>query len=125
MEDYKVENSEELLNKINEEVEVLESIFDGEGIVIEKPTAGGDQDVKSTNDSGSHDDADDGTFAVQMELNLKPNTGFEEMKVGVLIHAKLIFGHNYPMKQPRIQLTQKKGLDDFLFDEILDKFNDE
>ena len=35
MEDYKIENAEELLAKINEEVEVLESIFDGEGIIIE------------------------------------------------------------------------------------------
>lgn len=63
MEDYKIENASELLAKINEEVEVLESIFDGEGIVIEKPNECGEAEIKSTNDSGSHDD-EDGTFAV-------------------------------------------------------------
>ena len=60
-----------------------------------------------------------------MELDLKPNTGNEEMKVGLLLHAKLVFGQNYPLKPPRISFTQKKGLDDFLYDEIYEKMNDE
>ena len=65
MEDYKIENATELLAKINEEVEVLESIFDGEGIVIEQPNECGEADIKSTNDSGSHDDDDNSNpFAV-------------------------------------------------------------
>lgn len=68
MEDYKVENAEELMGKIQEEVEMLESIFDGEGLIIEKPNAclnGVEHDVKSTNDSGSHDEAEEANgFAV-------------------------------------------------------------
>ena len=33
----KIETQEELIEKLNEEVEVIESIFDGEGVILAKP----------------------------------------------------------------------------------------
>lgn len=33
----KIDKQEELLDKIKEEIDILESIFDGEGIVITQP----------------------------------------------------------------------------------------
>ena len=56
---YKIETKEELLDKISEEIEVLESIFDGEGIVLRKAEeiACSEADV-STSGSGSQDDID-------------------------------------------------------------------
>lgn len=56
---YKIETKDDLLEKISEEIEVLESIFDGEGIVLKKPEEinCSDADV-STSGSGSQDDID-------------------------------------------------------------------
>ena len=51
MDAYKIENSEELLQKIEEEIEVLESIYDGEGIVIKKPVVIEVDTDASTNES--------------------------------------------------------------------------
>ena len=33
---YKIETKEELIEKINEELDVLEAIFDGEGVVLKR-----------------------------------------------------------------------------------------
>ena len=56
---YKIESKEELIQKINDEIEVLESIFDGEGIVLKKAEemACSEADV-STSGSGSQEDID-------------------------------------------------------------------
>jgi uncharacterized protein YqeY len=50
---YKIESREELLDKINEEIEILESIFADEGLVLAKPTVveASEADL-STNSSG-------------------------------------------------------------------------
>ena len=50
---YKIETKEELLEKLNEEIEILESIYDGEGVVVEQPKETGvmEQDV-NTESSG-------------------------------------------------------------------------
>jgi uncharacterized protein YqeY len=34
---YKIENKEELLAKLNEEIEIIENIYDGEGVILEQP----------------------------------------------------------------------------------------
>ena len=44
-ENYKIATKEELIDKVNEELEVLETIFDGEGVVIAKAEALQQQDV--------------------------------------------------------------------------------
>jgi hypothetical protein len=56
---YKIDSKEELIQKINDEIEVLESIFDGEGIVLKKAeeVACSEADV-STSGSGSQEDID-------------------------------------------------------------------
>ena len=56
---YKLDSKEELILKINDEIEVLESIFDGEGIVLKKAeeVTCSEADV-STSGSGSQEDID-------------------------------------------------------------------
>lgn len=51
---YKIESKDDLIEKINEEIDVLESIFDGEGIVLKRAeeVACSEADV-STSGSGS------------------------------------------------------------------------
>mgnify|MGYP005631885341 CR=1 len=60
-----------------------------------------------------------------MELNIKPNTGFDSAKVGLLIHCRLAFDQFYPYHAPKVSFTQKKGLDTEQFDEILEEINQE
>ena len=50
---YKIESKEELIEKINEELDMLEGIYDGEGIVLKRAEeiAVSEEDV-STNNSG-------------------------------------------------------------------------
>ena len=111
---YKIETKDELLEKITEEIEVLESIFDGEGIVLKKAEeiACSEADV-STSGSGSQDDIDSplSQFMVQIELDLKPNTGMDNAKVGLLAQVRMIFDQFYPYRAPKILLINKKGLD--------------
>jgi hypothetical protein len=57
MEDFhannKLETKEELLEKVEQEIEILESIFDGEGIVLAKPSIVEVSEAElSTNSSG-------------------------------------------------------------------------
>jgi hypothetical protein len=56
---YKIETKEELIDKINEELDVLESIFDGEGVVLKRAEDSNcsDADV-STSGSGTQEDID-------------------------------------------------------------------
>ena len=56
---YKIETKNELIEKISEEIEVLESIFDGEGIILKKAEEilCSEADA-STSGSGSQDDID-------------------------------------------------------------------
>lgn len=57
---YKIESKEQLQEKINEEIEILESIFDGEGLVLAKPTVvdASEADL-STNSSGNGNEDDE------------------------------------------------------------------
>ena len=57
---YKIETKEELIDKINEELDMLEGIYDGEGIVLKRaeeiPVS--EEDV-STNNSGQDAENDE------------------------------------------------------------------
>lgn len=125
-ETYKIETQEELLEKINEEVELLETIFDGEGLVLEKPhLIVVDPDASTTSSNGQEDEDDSliSQFQVGCSLNIKPNIGDNLEKIGLLAHIKIIFDQFYPFKAPRVQFTNKKGLDEELFTEVLDQVN--
>ena len=100
---YKIENKEQLIEKVQEEIEILESIFDGEGIVLKKPEeiVAADADV-STCESGTDIDSPISAFLVQIELDLKPNTGMEMAKVGLLAQVRMIFDQFYPFRAPKI-----------------------
>jgi hypothetical protein len=85
---YKIESKEELIEKINEELDMLEGIYDGEGIVIKRaeeiPVS--EEDV-STNNSGADAENDESPitqFKAQIELDIKPCTGFDMAKVGLM-----------------------------------------
>ena len=93
---YKIENKEELIQKIDDELDMLESIYDGEGVVLKRteeiPVS--EEDV-STNNSGQ-EEADESNqlisqFQAQIELDIKPCTGNDMAKVGLLAHIRIIF----------------------------------
>ena len=95
MDSYKIETKDELIEKISEEIEVLESIFDGEGIVLKKAEeiTCSEADVSTTGSAASQEDNDASLsqFLVQIELDLKPNTGMDNAKVGLLAQVRMIF----------------------------------
>jgi hypothetical protein len=102
---YKIESKEDLIQKINEELDVLESIFDGEGVILKKAEEVTCSEVDvSTSGSGSQDDIDSplSQFMVQIELDLKPNTGMDNAKVGLLAQVRMIFDQFYPYRAPKI-----------------------
>jgi hypothetical protein len=60
MAEYKIESQEQLLEKLNEEIEVLNSIFDGEGVVLQAPTIVVCNDADAaTADSGKSNEEDE------------------------------------------------------------------
>lgn len=70
---------------------MLESIYADENVILQKPTPCEvvEPDV-STSSSGELGEEKDenvaiSNFMVQIELDIKPNTGFDEAKVGLLI----------------------------------------
>jgi hypothetical protein len=57
---YKIESREELLEKIIEELQILESIFDGEGVVLSQPIAAEANEMNlSTASSGKSNEDED------------------------------------------------------------------
>ena len=80
------------------------------------------QDHKSTNDDSGEKEEEDDHFRVQCDINIKPNIGEDEQKIGLAVHVSFLFDQFYPYQPPKITLTTKKGLDDFLFSEIEEQF---
>ena len=75
---------------------MLESIFDGEGLILEAPVAipCSEADVSTTSSggtNGSNEDEPISAFLVQCALDIKPNTGMTETKIGLLAHLRLTF----------------------------------
>jgi len=124
-ENYKISSPQELLEKVNEELETLEAIFDGEGIVISKVESLVNEVDAVTQSSGKAVEEDESAFFVQCELDLKPNTGFNDAKVGLRVHCRMVFSQFYPFRAPKLSFTLSKGLDKEQFDEILDKIDAE
>lgn len=128
---FKIETEQELIEKINEEIEVLESIYADENVVLQKPTPcevlEPDASTSSSGELAEEKDenAPISSFMVQMELDIKPNTGFDDAKVGLLVHCRLLFDQYYPYRAPQMSFTAKKGLDECQYDEIINKFTAE
>ena len=82
-EQYKIETDQELNEKITQEIEILESIFGEEGIILQNTTVTDWSDADaSTDKSNTNSEQDDinspiSQFQVQCELDIKPNTGFD------------------------------------------------
>ena len=49
----------------------------------------------------------------------------DNAKVGLLAQVRMIFDQFYPFRAPKIQLINKKGLDQDQFEELLQKICDE
>jgi len=49
---------------------------------------------------------------VTLILDIKPITGMELAKVGLLVNVRFDFNQFYPFTAPQITLTTKKGLDE-------------
>jgi hypothetical protein len=52
-------------------------------------------------------------------MEIKPNTGFNSAKVGLLVNCRIVFDQFYPFRAPSIKFTNKKGLDEEQFEAIL------
>ena len=79
----------------------------------------------STSDSGKNQEDDHdpiSQFRAELELDIKPNTGGEDEKVGLLLGVRLTFDQYYPYRAPKFQITNKKGLDEEQFVEIHELF---
>ena len=91
MNNLKIETEQELIEKIKEEVEVLESIYADENVVLQQPTpcevVEPDASTSSSGELGEEKDEHMaiGNFMVQIQLDIKPNTGFDEAKIGLLV----------------------------------------
>ena len=80
-------------------------------------------DTSTSGSSGVEEDEPISAFLVETILNIKPNTGMNEGKVGILAHLSLQFDQFYPFRAPRICFTNKKGLDDEQYDDIISQIN--
>jgi hypothetical protein len=112
---FKIIPSNELLEKITQELEILEEIYSGEGIVLKRPELiQNDLYDKKNHVEISKDEKEfiQTPFLVTIELDIKPKIGLEIEKIGILTNFKLIFNQFYPFNAPQISLTNKKGLDD-------------
>ena len=58
-------------------------------------------------------------------MDIKPNTGFDMAKVGMMVHCRLVFDEFYPFRAPKSTLILKKGLDEYQFEGILRRFDKE
>lgn len=65
---YKVESREELQAKIDEEIQILESIFDGEGLVLSKPTVIEASDLDMSTNSSGHGHEEEELFVTQFAV---------------------------------------------------------
>lgn len=80
-----------MIEKINEEIEVLESIYADENVILQAPTpcevAEPDASTSSSGELAEEKDENVAisNFMVQIELDIKPNTGFDEAKIGLLV----------------------------------------
>jgi hypothetical protein len=62
---------------------------------------------------------------VQCELDIKPNTGFNNAKVGLKVHLRVVFSQFYPYRPPSMSYVVSKGLDTEQFRDILESINSE
>lgn len=124
--EYKIETKEELIEKINEEIEILESIYADEGVILSQPQLV-DAEAVSTGSSGKSNEEEEHqapTYFVQMEINVKPKTGIEmETKVGLLAHFRFIFDQYYPFNPPQVICFNSKGIDEEQLKEVKTKIN--
>jgi hypothetical protein len=92
--EYKIATKEELKEKVDEEVEILESIYADDGIILQHPQFVDGEAIStgSSGQSGQDEEQQAHNFAVQLDLNVKPKTGIEmDSKVGLLAHFRFVF----------------------------------
>jgi len=113
--------------KIEEEIEVLESIYDGEGIVIKKPIIIEVDADASTNESNGQTQQEEeepiSSFKVECELEIKPSVGIDLAKIGLITQIRITFDQYYPYRAPKLTFTSAKGLDEEQFDEMMEQMN--
>eukprot|EP00347_Sterkiella_histriomuscorum_P019310 403342140 len=99
-----------LLERIQEELEMIESIYAEDGVIAEP-----------AKQSTLHGDREH----VECILKLTPNTGFNMEKIAVIVQARFSFQTSYPYDPPSFEFTSVKGLDDEQIDQIKLKFTEE
>lgn len=125
---YDIVEEEELLQKIKEEIEVLESIYSDQDIILKAPDIKKNQQAVAdfaefqAGDSKEFEfQQTDSVIPIQLKIVLK--TGGDDTKVGLEFYCYLTINQFYPFNSPEFAFTIK-GVDDQMKDEIAIKVQD-
>lgn len=105
-------SKEELLESLQEEVENIKAVYSDYDVVVQEPMLlDGETDVS--------DDVEDDfliknvqdSAQVSLVLDIKPATGFDADKNGLLAHCLFEFAPKYPFVAPTMDFVVRKGLE--------------
>ena len=94
LEEARTLSKEELLEMIEEEKEILTSVYGDYDVVIEDPKIIEEDETRVT-----------------FVLDIRPATGIDAEKNGLLAHCKFEFYAQYPFVPPTMQFVVAKGLE--------------
>lgn len=118
----------EQIERLNSELEVIDSIFNGEGVIVRNAALLYTEDGKTTtqgSDEHSTDEEDKQHVETMCILNIMPNSGAEQVELRMQLHCRFIFDQAYPFTAPRISFQAKKGLAEQQFEHILSQIKTE
>ena len=110
------------IEKLNSELEVIDSIFNGEGVVVQQAIQLYATEHSKTIPQAQEDistESDEGKFETMCVLNIMPNAGADEDELRMVLHCRFIFDQAYPFTAPRISFMVKKGMAEEQFERIL------
>ena len=125
---YELCEEGELLQKIQDEIEVLESIYSDQNIILKAPEIVKNQqavadfsEFQQGNEKEFEFQQTDCVIPIQLDIVLK--TGGDDTKVGLQFKCDLTFNQFYPFNKPEFNFTVK-GVDEQQEDEIKIKVNE-
>ena len=93
---YEVQNEDELFEKIKEEIEVLQSIYDGENILLKAPEIQKNAEAKEDFSEFMSGEKNEFEFqqtacVIPIQLEIKLKTGGDDAKVGLECQCDVTF----------------------------------
>lgn len=104
------------MDKLNEEIEVLQSIYDGEDVILKGPAITKNEEAEDDfaafqSGTGKAFEYQQTPYHVPIELDIRPRTGGDQAKVGVYFKCNLSFNQFYPFNIPKLDFWLK-GVDE-------------